>query len=91
MPSIKRHQTLLDFATQWTGSAQGLIQVALLNGLSPTDDIAPGTALLTGEVIDFKNSTYNTGAEIATNRFFTETAVNEGIGYWIINLNFKVS
>ncbi|KAA2245485.1 hypothetical protein F0L74_05880 [Chitinophaga agrisoli] len=91
MPVIKRHQTLADFATQYTGSIQGLVQVAQLNGLSMTDDIAPGTDLVTGEVIDVRNSTQTTGDEIATIGRVLEPEQLEGIGYWIISLDFKVS
>lgn len=91
MQVIKRHQTLADFAVQWTGSVQGWVQVAILNEYSLTDDVPGGTQLQTGDVIDLKQSTYTTGEEIATNGRQTGPVQLEGIGVWIINLDFKVS
>lgn len=91
MPVIKRHQTLLDFALQFTGSAEGLVQVAKLNGLSLTNDTPVGQDLLTGPVINLKESTFTTGDEISTLNRLPEPIVLEGIGYWIIGKNFKVS
>ena len=91
MPVIKRHQTLLDFALQYTGSAEGLIQVALLNGFSITDDSPPGADLAAGPVINLKESSFTTGNEISTYNRLPEAGILEGIGYWIIAQTFKVS
>lgn len=91
MPVIKRHQTLLDFAVQFTGSFEGLIQVAILNNLSPTDDTPVGENLLVGETIDIKNAYSSLKNEISTEGRLQEDLRLQGIDYWIIGLDFKVS
>ena len=93
MPIIKRHQTLLDFAVQHAGSVEALLPVAQLAGISPTEEVAPGTLLQAGNVLDIKVVAFFTGTndEIATNFVFQEPPRLEGIGYWIISLDFKVS
>ncbi|SEW01845.1 hypothetical protein SAMN05428988_1304 [Chitinophaga sp. YR573] len=91
MPVIKRHQTLIDFAVQYTGSVEGIMQVASLNNISPTDDALAGVNLLYGAVIDVKNSFATLKNEVATDGRLQEAVSLEGIGYWNIGLNFKVS
>jgi hypothetical protein len=46
MQIIKKHQTLLDMATQYAGTAEALFDLAMLNMLGITDEPAAATELL---------------------------------------------
>lgn len=86
-----KHQELTDFTTQRCGTLSSLFEVAQLNGLSITDDVAPGTML--------KQNV----AEPAVVRFFTNKRIDivnlpkpkdvkpGGIGYMQIGNDFIVS
>jgi hypothetical protein len=91
--AIKRHQTIVDFAVQHVGSIDGWLQVALSNVLSLTDDVQAGTQLEIGEIINNKVATFfiQSGNEIASKRNGQTAEIKEGIGFWIVSLNFKVS
>lgn len=91
MPVIKKHQTTLDFAAQHAGAAEAAFDIALINGIGITDEPTPGTDLLPVGIFDDRVAAFyqETGLVIAT-----KTKANDvlaGIGYWIINVNFKVS
>lgn len=49
---VKPGQTLEDIAVQWCGSEEAVWELARLNGLGLTDDIAPGAVLSLPAVID---------------------------------------
>lgn len=87
MPIIKRHQTLLDFATQQVGSAEGLAGIALDNDLSITEDVAGGTALNANDVIDTK-----VAAQLATQDIASKDNEAQGVGidYWRIGIDFEI-
>ncbi|MBQ9076858.1 MAG: hypothetical protein IJY31_03345 [Muribaculaceae bacterium] len=51
---VKDRQTLLDVALQTSGSLEGLMDLAIANGRSVTDELADGEELITGEVVDRK-------------------------------------
>jgi hypothetical protein len=43
---ILKHQTIIDVALQHCGNADAAFDIAALNDIEITDDIAPGTELL---------------------------------------------
>ena len=49
---VKDRQTLLDVAIQTSGSLEGLIALAIVNGRSVTDELADGEELQEAEVVD---------------------------------------
>jgi LysM repeat protein len=61
-------QTLIDIAIQYLGSAESAFELAVLNGLSITDDIIAGQELLLPEPSNKTISTYykNKGIKPAT-------------------------
>ena len=87
---IKRHQTLLDFATQNSGAADSTVDTALLNGVGITEDMPAGMELQTGDVINARNvaSIQNKGLEFATK---DNAEIKQGIGFWRIGIDFKIS
>lgn len=95
---ILNNQSLLDVALQHTGSAQNAFLIAKENALSVTSYLVAGTVLMipegvpfNGEMLDFYESKK---IQPATDETYTEGETPEeleGIGYWIINKNFKVS
>lgn len=95
--TILHNQSLLDIAIQYTGDAQNAFLIAKENSLSVSAYLVPGYELvipngmpLNRNILDYyqaKDIKPATGVEINE-----ETGEElEGIGYWIINKNFKVS
>ena len=90
-------QSLVDIATQYCGSADAAYDIALLNGLTVTDDLTPGLELKLPSVVNKKIADYykNKGLQPATS--ITMNSENpiptdlEGIGYWAIETDFIIS
>lgn len=87
---IKERQTVIDFACQHAGTLEALFDVAVLNGVSITQNVAPGTMLLT-PVEDLKTVAFynNNVVDIVTNQ--NAQPVPGGIGYMQIGTSFKVN
>jgi hypothetical protein len=91
---IKKHQTLFDFTVQHAGTMESLIQLAMLNGISITEEVTPGTDLLTEVERDSTvgNFFIRSGYQVHANYLLSnETALPGGIGYMQISNDFKVS
>jgi hypothetical protein len=90
MPIIKKHQSILDFATQYAGTAEALFDLAMMNGIGITDETAPGIELLSyvseSTVV---NAFIKSGLDIAG--LIAIAAEPGGIGYMQIENDFKVS
>lgn len=96
MIQVKHNQSFLDVVLQSTGGLNGLLDNAVDNAKSITDELIPGTLVnIKTEVVDldiynfFKNKSIIpafalTGANILENS-------SAGIGYMQIENNFKVS
>jgi hypothetical protein len=80
---IQPGQTLADIAIQWCGSLSAWPLIAALNGLGFTDLLTAGTSLLVPEATEKRTAQY-----FAQGGYITEL---EGIDYWYIELDFKVS
>ena len=87
----KKNQTPIDFFLQNSGDMQAVIQMALLNGIGITDDIADGSELF-AQVFskDVVNYFKKGVVDIVTITPATETIL-VGIGYMQIETSFKVS
>lgn len=95
--TILHHQSLLDLAIQHTGTAENAFDLALQNNRSITDDLEAG------ESIEFTAYGIQQNKDIlnyySAKRLQPATAVImlpeeerlEGIGYWTISVDFKVS
>lgn len=92
---VKQGQSLLDLAVRYIGVPSAYIEIANLNGLDITAVLEPGKVLLVPEVVNKKViSVFSSQNEPATDYLNYEVdgpEQLEGIGYWIINKNFKVS
>lgn len=92
---VKQGQSLLDIAVRYIGNPEAFIEIANLNGLDITAVLQPGKILLIPAVENKKViSVFNSKNEPATDYLNYELEGSEdleGIGYWIINKNFKVS
>ena len=94
---VLHHQSFLDLAIQHTGSVENAFVLALQNGISLTDDLEYGEAL------NLEPTTINQNKDILSyyqsKKLQPATAVIlppeaerlEGIGYWVIQTDFKVS
>ena len=89
---IKKNQTVLDFSTQFFGTAEALFLMANLNGIGITDDVAPGVELVT-EVVNKNvvNAFKLRGLDITTSIVYDPAIINGGIGLMQIQNDFKVS
>ena len=95
--TILHNQSLLDLAIQHTGSVENAFILALQNGKSLTDDLE------SGEALNLEPTTINQNKDILSyyqsKKLQPATAVIlppeaerlEGIGYWVIQTDFKVS
>lgn len=87
---VKSGQTLLDVALRYAGSAEAVYRLAKANGLTITEKLQVGRVIQLGESVDERNV-------VALDRRAADPAANldakppQGIGYWTIGENFKVS
>ena len=85
-------QSLLDIAIQCCGSAEAAYDIALLNNISITDDLAAGRELTIPASVNASVVTYYTqkGIRPATSLTDTDTVFG-GIDYMGIEIDFIVS
>lgn len=95
---VLHNQSLLDTCLQHTGTIESLFDLALVNGLSVTDDLKAGQAFEVPNNIqkDKDILNYYTAKNIQPATGFTQTDLQilerlEGISIWAVNLDFKVS
>ena len=89
-------QSLLDIAIQHTGAVESVFTIAVDNGLSLTDDLPAGTEIKLPDSVNKDSDVLN---YYTAKRLQPATAVIlppeeerlEGIGYWAISVDFKVS
>ena len=93
---ILHNQSLLDLAVQHTGAVENTFALAVVNGLSLTDDLPAGAEIKLPDSVNKDNDLLN---YYSAKRLQPATAVIlppeeerlEGIGYWVIQTDFKVS
>lgn len=87
--TVKAGQNLGDIAVQYCGDHQAIFELARLNNLSVTDDVAAGSVLILPDVVEKRvRRVYVDG------NYYPATDsenINEGIGYWGIEIDFIVS
>jgi len=95
---VQSHQNVLDIALQQYGNAEAAFDLSIANGLSLSDDLAPGKELELPESLykdtDVAGYYENKRLQPATalsQAFYAATKEKEGISYWAININFIVS
>lgn len=88
-------QTLADIAIQANGDLGSLMNIAMLNGMSITDDVAEGMVIEVPEADSDKQSivaVFDDKANRPASKIqFSDADMPEGIAYWTIGLDFKVS
>ncbi len=92
-----QNQTLLDLAIQECGSVAAAFELAVANGMSLTDDLTPGQNISIPETVENgdtqvlsyvqKNNVRPASADFESSAAQTL----QGIDYWIIGVDFKVS
>lgn len=95
MPSTKAiaGQTWVDLALQELCDEERIFELCDLNGASMTDDIAPGTEVITPVAESKKGACVLTlrSRRPASLFFGVGNAAPEGIGYWAIETDFVIS
>lgn len=89
---VKNRQTLLDIATLYLGSADAAFDLAMLNGISITEELVSGQEIKLGSVVDAFVVEYlkTVDARPASGDDVSNPFILEGIGYDIIGSTFKV-
>ena len=80
-------QSLLDIAIQHTGAVENTFALAVANGLSLTDDLPAGAEIKLPDSVNKDSDVLNYYTVI----MLPEAERLEGIGYWVIQTDFKVS
>ncbi|MRI63996.1 hypothetical protein EDM00_08350 [Ornithobacterium rhinotracheale] len=91
---VLHKQSLFDVCLMHTGSIAGIFELAEANNLSITDDVEAGQRLELPQVIaqDADILNYYTAKNIQPATALEEYIEKlEGISYWAINQDFKVS
>lgn len=89
------NQTLFDLSIEQTGSVLSVIEIALANGRSITDDLSPGNKLnarIEGIYFIKDIAEYFKGKnqKLASAGDLEEFDSFGGIGYWILEVDFQV-
>ena len=92
---VSENQSLLDISVQMSGGIESAFDLALANGLSITDDLAPGQSLtlvaaVDSDVVNYYLTRSLTPATALTTDDRLIAAELEGISYWAINVDFVV-
>lgn len=88
-------QALIDLAMQETGGIEALFTMAVLNKISITDDLVIGqqykkSAVATQKIVDVFTGAHKPASNMAVSEDQLP-APQEGIDYWYIEVDFKVS
>lgn len=93
MPNVKvkHRQTPIDIAVLQSGNISGVFELALLNNVSISKELASGEELATGTVIneDIVRELKSRNARPARG-IKPPNGNNEGIGYWRVFVDFIV-
>lgn len=87
-------QDACNLSLQLTGSLENIFDVAGANGLSITEDIDPGKAITAAGTESVDVADYYRANAVRPATRVRESELDqqqEGIGTWIINVDFKVS
>ncbi len=88
-------QSLADIAVQECGGIASLVDLAIANNISVSDDLETGTELLINSLSNAGVKKYYKGRNIKPATTLTEKVQAEvqpqGIGYWTIGLDFIVA
>ena len=93
---VLHHQSFLDLARQHTGSVENAFLLALSNGKSLTDDLTAGEQLSLENAQNNKDIlSYYQSKKLQPATGVSHTGGSslqlQGIGYWVISNDFKVS
>lgn len=91
--TVLTRQSLADVCIQQLGGISAWFQLAWANNIGITDELAAGDVLQTdmpivaSDIVDFYAAR---NIKPATSLTATELTTLEGIGYWVIGLDFKI-
>lgn len=93
MITVLSRQNTLDVSMQKYGTVKSVIELAFANDISLTDEVDPGSVLLTPESVytdtDVVNFFARSSVKPATSEPFEVTTDNKGIGYMTIESSEK--
>lgn len=90
--TIRNKQSMSDIAIQEAGTVEAIIEIAVLNNISPTADLTPGQSLLVPDEFINKDSSvleYYTRKKITPATSWTDPD-QHGIGHGAIEIDFEI-
>ena len=93
MNKAQQGQSFIDMVYQETGGFGDIVEIAVLNGKSITEDIQIGETILIDKVVNPTLKNYLQRRKPATAIRYKQTTESrlQGIGYWAIQTDFKIS
>ena len=94
---VLNNQSVIDFHLNHCGDLTDVLKTVIANGISITDDLTPGQIMVIPDeaIIDTDIRDYFYNKQIIPAAGIRKTTdqqeVQEGIGYWAIGVDFKVS
>lgn len=93
MTKVMKGQCLLDIAVQETGSIENVLELAILNDISITDELVPEEDVnVSADLIhQKKNLQYYRARELKPASEDANSQLQEGIEFWYVEYDFVVS
>lgn len=92
---VSERQSIYDIAIQLGGDLEAVMELALINGLSITDELSAGQLVQVPEILNADTVNYfqlkGIVPETAGIEIDESLPILEGIGYWAIDVDFVVS
>ena len=93
--TVEVGQNIFDIAIQLHGTLEGLFDIANRNNKAITDEVSPGTLMVASVAMEMgiRSGILALGIVPATSMNSAQTieVLPEGIGYWAIETDFKIS
>jgi hypothetical protein len=90
---IEKHQTILDLAMQHCGTADALFDIAELNDIDVTSEVAAGQEVDMPDAIDTSRVKFlsDGGHKPVTGSLVAVEDAQGGLEYWAIEIDFVIS
>jgi hypothetical protein len=88
---VLNQQSLFDIGIQHAGAPEAAFDIALRNGLSMTDELAPGATLDNVDTANVNIEKYYSNRRLLPATGLSAEGIEEGIEFWYVEYDFVVS
>jgi hypothetical protein len=88
---VLNNQSLFDIGIQHDGAPEAAFELALVNGLSLTDELTTGAELDDVDVANVNIERYYSNRRLLPATGLTGEGIEEGIEFWYVEYDFVVS